>query len=404
MPDQQNLVVTPERMQAVAPRRRHRVVLITEIISPYRIPVFNALAEIEDIELHVIFLAETDPTQRQWLVYKSEIRFSYEVLPSWRRRFGRYHVLLNRKLRPALRRAKPDVIVCGGYNYLAAWECLWWARRRGVPFMVWVESTAHDQRNYRALIEFLKNKFMSSCDAFIVGGKSSGEYVSGFGARQELIFTAPDAVDIRLFAEQASLARRDAEVQRQKMRLAPRFFLFVGRLVPEKGVFDLLQAYGDLSAELRKEFSLIYVGEGPARVELERRAAAVAPGSIQFAGFAQRDELASYYGLAEVLVFPTHTDPWGLVVNEAMACSSPVICSQAAGCAADLIEDGWNGRIVPARDSAALASAMQQLARDGNLRRQMGERSWQRIQMYSPEACAAGIAEAARSRGGRGDD
>jgi hypothetical protein len=48
-----------------------KTLVLTEIVSPYRIPVFNSLAERGDIDLHVIFLAETDPTQRQWRVYKN---------------------------------------------------------------------------------------------------------------------------------------------------------------------------------------------------------------------------------------------------------------------------------------------------------------------------------------------
>ena len=67
---------------------KRRVVILSEIIAPYRIPVFNALAEREEAELHVIFLSESDASLRQWRVYKDEIRFSYEVLPSWRRRLG----------------------------------------------------------------------------------------------------------------------------------------------------------------------------------------------------------------------------------------------------------------------------------------------------------------------------
>ena len=80
-----------------------RVVIITEIIAPYRIPVFNALAQHNAIDLHVIFLAENDRTQRQWLVHKDEIRFSYQVLPSWRRRIGRHNFLLNWGTETALR-------------------------------------------------------------------------------------------------------------------------------------------------------------------------------------------------------------------------------------------------------------------------------------------------------------
>src|ERR1044071_7801813 len=99
---------------------KRKLAIVTEIIAPYRIPVLNALARREDIELHVIFLAETDETQRQWQGYKEEIRFSYEVLRSWRRRLVRYHCLLNWGMRKALKRFSPDVIVCGGYNYVAS--------------------------------------------------------------------------------------------------------------------------------------------------------------------------------------------------------------------------------------------------------------------------------------------
>jgi hypothetical protein len=172
-----------------------RVVIITEIIAPYRIPVFNALAQYDGIDLHVIFLAESDRTQRQWLVYKEEIRFSYQVLPSWRCRFGRHSLLLNWGAKTALRQAAPDFIVCGGYNYVASWRAMAWARRNRVPFSLWAESTARDFRGGYALIEFLKTRFLRACDAFVVPGKSSVEYLMNYGVPEEMIFTAPNAVD-----------------------------------------------------------------------------------------------------------------------------------------------------------------------------------------------------------------
>jgi glycosyltransferase involved in cell wall biosynthesis len=120
---------------------------------------------------------------------------------------------------------------------------------------------------------------------------------------------------------------------------------------------------------------------------------------VQFAGFVQREQLAVYYALAETFVFPSHSDPWGLVVNEAMACGLPVISSEAAGCTADLVQDGWNGRVIRRSDVAQLTAAMEELAQDSVLRVTMGNHSKERIVRYSPEACAAGIAEAALSRG-----
>ena len=174
--------------------------------------------------------------------------------------------------------------------------------------------------------------------------------------------------------------------------------------MPEKGVFDLLDAYGKLNSQLRSEIGLVLAGEGSSRSELVRRASAIRPGSVYFAGFIHREHLATYYALAEVFVFATHTDPWGLVVNEAMACSLPIICSTAAGCAADLVQDHWNGRVVPAGDSDLLSSALDELSRDEPLRVLMGRRGRDRIRRYSPEACAGGLAEAARSSGVRRDE
>ena len=375
-----------------------RIVIITEIIAPYRIPVFNALAQHDGMELHVIFLAENDCTQRQWMVYKEEIRFPYQVLRSWRRRVGRHSFLLNWGAEVALQQAEPDFIICGGYNYFASWQSMSWAQRNGVPFGLWSESTTRDFRGGRMLVEFLKMKFLRNCDAFVVPGRSSGEYLRTYGVSEEMIFTAPNAVDTQLFARKAAVVRSDAATHREALGLPARFFLFVGRLVPEKGVFDLLNAYGALAPELRKEIGMVFVGDGAARSTLLQRAAAINPGCIQTVGFAQREQLPAYYALADVFVFPTHTDPWGLVVNEAMACGLPVISSNAAGCAADLVESGWNGRVFSTGDVRQLASLMDELGRDADQRSAMGQRSNERIQQYSPEAWAEGMASAVQQR------
>jgi len=378
---------------------RRKLLIVTEIIAPYRIPVFNALAHRDDIDLEVIFLAETDATQRQWQVYKNDIQFPYQVLPSWRRRFGKYHCLLNWGMRAALKHFSPDVIVCGGYNYLASWITLRWARRHRVPFLLWVESTAMDHRAGHALVESMKSQFMRSCAGFLVPGKSSFQYLRNYGMRAETIFTAPNAVDTELFMRNAATARQDAVNHRQKLNLPANFFVFAGRMVPEKGIFDLLEAYKLQAPELRSQWGLVFVGDGPALPELEKRATGIREGSVQFVGFAQREQLAVYYGLAGAFVFPTHSDPWGLVINEAMACKLPVIVSAAAGCAEDLVQNGWNGYTFAPGSLEQLAAHMKTIASDEQMRLQMGEHGYERIQSYSPEFCANGIATAALSQG-----
>lgn len=374
---------------------KHRLVIITEIIAPYRIPVFNALAQHPEIDLRVIFLAKTDPSTRQWQVYTEEIKFSHEILPSWRTRLKKYNLLLNQKVVGALRRANPDAIVCGGYNYLASWQALRWATRKHVPFLLWCESTANDIRAGHRVVESLKQNFFDKCDGCIVPGAAAGEYVRQMGVSPEYIFVAPNAVDNNLFASRARDSRQNASRVRAEFNLPERYLLFAGRLVKSKGVFKLLEAYGSLNENLRSQVGLVFAGGGPARSELENTAKSICPGTVRFAGFVQRDELASYYGLADCLVFPTHSDPWGLVVNEAMACGLPVICGQSAGCAADLVQS--NGRLIDSRNVDQLAHTMEELASDADLRRQMSRESLKIIRNYSPESCAAGIAQAALS-------
>ena len=374
---------------------KRRLTILTEIISPYRIPVFNTLAKREDIDLHVIFLAETDPSVREWRVYKEEIQFSYQVLRSFRRRLRGYNILLNWNVKRALQQADPEVVLCGGYSYIASWQAALWSQRRQIPLLLWIESNAHDQRRRYWPIEYLKRQFLSRCEGFVVPGRSSADYLKNFCIPEEVIFTAPNAVDNRFFSCKSAMVRR--EEARVLQKLPRRFFLYVGRLIPEKGVFDLLQAYATLSAKVRAEFGLVFVGSGVAEDKLREKAKSIDPGCIRFAGFVQREELADFYALADVMVFPTHTDPWGLVVNEAMACGLPIIVTSVAGCCADLVTDGWNGRVVPSHDVAQLAGAMQALAFDAELRLEMGGHSKQRICAYSPEACADGLALATLS-------
>jgi glycosyltransferase involved in cell wall biosynthesis len=380
----------------------HRVVILTEIISPYRIPVFNALAQHEGIDLKVIFLSETDPTLRQWRVYKDEIRFSCEVLRSWRFRLGRSHYLLNAGLSSALRAFSPEAIICGGYNYVASWQALMWAQRRNVRFVLWSESNAQDARILSKPIEFLKARFLKGCDGFVVPGKSACEYLRLLGSPAVKIFTAPDAVDNTFFATEAEKVKCKPDAFRERFGLPRRFILFVGRLVLEKGVFDLLEAYAKLENDLRSEVGLVFAGDGVCLEELVKRSKQMSAGTVCFPGFAQREDLAGLYALAETLVLPTHSDPWGLVVNEAMACGLPIIVSSVAGCSADLVEDGWNGYVVPPRDVEKLSVAIDTLVRQPELGQWMGGRSLERIRNYSPEACADGLAAAAISDSTRG--
>jgi glycosyltransferase involved in cell wall biosynthesis len=371
-----------------------KLVIITEIIAPYRIPGLNALGQRPELELEVVFLSENDPTLRQWKVYKEEIQFRYHVMPSWRFRLGKHNLLINHGVRSILNRILPDIVLCGGYNYPACWTAAYWSRSHKVPLLLWSESTAWDQRDGYQIVELLKARFLRLCAGFVVPGKSSFNYLEQLGIAPQRIFTAPNAVDTAMFSQAAEAARKHEPQVRARHQFPARYFLYVGRLVKDKGIFELLEAYAGLKPELRSQVGLVFAGNGPQQCELMERAKQIVPGTILFPGFVHREELPEIYALAAGLVFPTRSDPWGLVVNEAMACGLPVIATSVAGCALDLVQDGWNGFIVPPGDATELSHAMARMAEDSELQKKMSCRSRERIAAYSPAAWAQGILEA----------
>jgi len=106
-------------------------------------------------------------------------------------------------------------------------------------------------------------------------------------------------------------------------------------------------------------------------------------------------EVANFYAAADVLIFPSLGDPWGLVVNEAMACATPVVCSTRAGCCDDLVVPGENGWAVDPTDPAILGEALHKALEHPD-RERLGARAEQTIGPYTPERFATGIVDAAR--------
>jgi glycosyltransferase involved in cell wall biosynthesis len=164
--------------------------------------------------------------------------------------------------------------------------------------------------------------------------------------------------------------------------------------VRAKGVLDLLAAYATLPEGIRREVGLVLAGDGEEREELVRISGEISHGKVFFPGFLQRDELSAFYALAEALVFPTHSDPWGLVVNEAMACGLPVIITSVAGCVAALVRDGENGYVVGAGDTQALSRAMGDLLSVPATQKRMGHRSREISSRFTPQIWAEGLVRA----------
>jgi glycosyltransferase involved in cell wall biosynthesis len=345
-----------------------RLALLTEIPAPFRIPLFNALAE--RLDLRVVFLRGRQPSRR-YRLHEEEMRFAWRVLPGLRFGGGSRWVVTNVGVGRALRGA--DVALVGGWSQPAFWQALGWARGR--PVLVWVESTLRDARP--GFGDRAKRLFARRAAAFVVPGQAAEEYVRSLVPDAE-ITVAPNAVDAGLFASQVG----DRERLRAERRLERPCILCVARLAPEKGVDVLLAAARGLDAEL------VVVGSGPDEARLRRGA----PPNARFLGQLDRDVLPAWYAAADVLCLPSRSEPWGMPLNEGAAAGLPLVATEAVGAAWDLIEDGRNGFRVAVGDANALREALERLLADESLRRAAGARSRELAAHFTPEAWAEAVA------------
>jgi glycosyltransferase involved in cell wall biosynthesis len=199
------------------------------------------------------------------------------------------------------------------------------------------------------------------------------------------------SIDVAHYGRGRDLSAGERQRRREALGLSGCVFLYVGRVWAGKGLGELFAAYRRLRSA-RDDISLLIVGDG---VDHERYAGQESgtPG-ITFAGFVQPADLPQWYALCDVLVFPTHGDPNGLVVEEALAAGLPVIVSDAAGDIADRVPESV-GRVVPVGDAAALAQAMQALT-EPSLRVALGRRAPAWVAWKNDERYAEDLARFAR--------
>lgn len=361
-------------------KERPRVVYWNNIPAPYMVERFNALADRSMFEFEAWFNDRIEP-DRSWDVDESSWRFKYRYVP--RIRIGK-RVLHWPWLLLARR---PDVLVSlyAEPVFIVGWLL---AKLRGAKTGFWVEVTFDHWVKRRAYKNWIKRWLFRRVDAIVTVGEDGRRFAERAGATTGKIFYAPHVIDVSHYANGTQAARPSREQLRTELGLRGTVFVYVGRLWWGKGLTCLLEAFETLQARSDDEISLLLVGDGPDEAELTQRSVERGLRNVVFAGFKQKPELPRYYAASDVFVFPTLGDPYGLVVDEAMACGLPVISTSAAGEIRDRIEEGVNGYIVPPENSTTLAERMLALVQNFLLREHMGKLSYAKIKDHTPQKWA----------------
>lgn len=264
-------------------------------------------------------------------------------------------------------------VVVNGYGNAAMQAVLADCRRRGVPAFLRGDSNIKGDRPRNPLIAAAKRAAVgwairqahASGGGVMPMGEFGQQYFDKYGADRERCFWVPYEPDYAFFSS-IDTAALDAFRQEHGLEASRRRLLYSGRLVGVKRVDLLIDAFAAIADE-RPEWDLAIAGDGVLRGELEARVPEGLRDRVRWLGFCQMDAMRLVYHASDVLVLPSDFDPWGVVVNEAMAAGLPVVASDVVGAAHELVHEGESGRLFPPGDAAALAAALREVTREGQM-------------------------------------
>ncbi len=299
-----------------------------------------------------------------------------------------------------LSKLKPEVVLVPGYYTLPAVAAAIWARIHGAQSVLMTETTAtdHVRVGWREGVKSLVIRGLF--DQAVVGGRRHVEYLKALGFPEDRITAYYDVVNNAFFRDGTRILRKGrGPVGSSPSK--PAAFLYVGRLAEEKNVATLIASWIAYRGE-GGNWPLILVGDGPEADRLRKQAKESEYAfDVSFPGLRSSGELLPFYAAAGCFVLPSTREPWGLVVNEAMAAGLPVLVSDRCGCAPDLVQPGTNGFLFEPSNAAALTGLLHRIASLSQEQRQsMAVASAEIIDRFSPAnfgGSVRSIADAARS-------
>jgi glycosyltransferase involved in cell wall biosynthesis len=345
-----------------------RVCIFHNVVAPYRLPLFNRLAE--DQEVVVLFGLERS-ADRMWATSLDGAGFAYRVLPAWV--VG--PLVLNPGLAAELVRRRPDVVIHADSDESLASLLVILALRRvlGYRVVLWVEHVPRTKAALRttraqrhrfqwpltlvalwSMTAIRRMAYRRACALLSMSGAASDRFIAGLGTSRP-IFTGTQVVPLSVLLPAGP--RRDGRDPDRPVRI-----LFLGYLRANKNVDSLIRAF-TRTASGHEE--LVIAGAGPELKDLEALAADRA--DVTFAGYVEGENKVALIRGADLLVVPSFIEPWGLVVNEALFYGVPVLASCQVASSA-LIDDGRTGLLFDPARKGELETRLHQYFADPALR------------------------------------
>ncbi len=331
-----------------------QVLILHPALAPYRVDMFNALAR--RCALRLVFLSDQVANQP---FDQAALRARLIEPPAFLRRgFDLAGRTIRLGIGAAIRDVRPEVVVTTEFGQATlAVQAARLLGGRDFAHLVATEDNPASVEVETRLHALGRRVLQPLADGLLTYSEEARALYRGRYRATQPVVASPLVQDERALAERLLRAGPAAGAEAEaRGLLGRRVLLYVGRLAPEKRVDRLVDAAARLQAAW-PDLRLVLVGDGPERATLERRAAAVAPGRVIFAGRLEGEPLAAWYRLGSVFALPSAHEPFGAVVNEALIAGLPVICSDRAG-ARVLVASGRSGEVVDAGSPEALDAAL----------------------------------------------
>ncbi len=392
-----------------APRRRRILILASHVIQ-YSSPLFRRMAHDPRLDLQIAYCtlqgakSSIDPEFGVEVAWDTSVLDGYPWVHLPNRSpvpgLGRFFGLFNPGVWKLIRESRFDAAILPGYFYFTAWIAIAAAKWSGTPILFVTDS--HSLRSWRAqsawklrFKKWLVRWIFSLGSAILVSSSGGVEYLKSLGFSSDQIFLVPTAVDNDWWTGQAAMVDRWAVRAAWNIPADAAVALFCAKLQLWKGPADLLEAFA--RADVPNSY-LVFAGDGPERIALERRAAELGlENRVRFLGFVNQSQLPSVYCASDLFVLPSLFEPFGLVVNEAMLCGLPVAVSDRVGAKFDLVKPDENGYVFPVGDVEALAAILRRILPDAEKRARMGAAARRRMETWSPREYTDSVVRAVQT-------
>jgi len=351
-----------------------KIALITNIPAPYRIPLYDKIAKKFDGDFIVFYCAKTEPN-RKWDV--GRLAHNHIFLKGRVFRYKGRYIYFNPEIWKRLKDHDPSVVITVGFNptMLLGWLYTVIYRKRHIPMSDgWLKSEA----NLSKLHFFIRKVVYKYSDAFIGASRHTISMFEHYGILKEKIFRSPLCIDNKKFGRFIN-TKKEYDI------------IFSGQFIERKMPFFSLEIVKKLK-EYKRDLRILLIGSGPLEDKIlkELNESKI---DYDFPGFVQQENLPKYYASSKLLLFPTQSDPWGIIANEASAVGTPVITCDNAGVANDLIIDGVTGFVLPL-DSDLWAEKTLELLNDKNLYNKISRAAIEKVQEYNFDVATEGFIKA----------